>query len=111
MSDGFGSSTGGNDGKRATAPAALGPSRPTGRLKESLTSSALVAALAVDAAKMEGPEALLMDRDGDGDNVRPLGLAELKRQAARQMEGDKSFKAVWSAAQQAATVLTRGGMA
>lgn len=80
---------------------ALGPSRPTGKLKESLTSSALIAALAVDSTKMEAP-------DGDREDERPISLEELKRQAARQMEGDKNFKAVRSAALQAATILTRG---
>ncbi len=94
-----------SDARRALSPAALGPSRPTGRLKESLTSSSLVAALAVDAAKMEAPDG---DRD---DDARPISLDELKRQAARQMEADKNFKAVRSAALQAATVLTRGGLA
>ncbi len=88
--------------RAALSPAALGPSRPTGRLKESLTSSALVAALAVDASKMDAP-------DGDKDDERPISLEELKRQAMRQMEGDKNFRAVRSAAFTAASVLTRGG--
>jgi hypothetical protein len=102
--DGF--RTVGGAGARVLSPAALGPSRPTGRLKESLTSSALVAALAVDAAKMEAPEA-----DRGDDELRPISLDELKRQAAKQMEMDKGFKAVKSAALQAASVLTRGGVA
>lgn len=85
------------------SPAALGPSRPTGRLKESLTSSALVAALAVDASKLDGPEG------DDEDSVRPISLMDLKRQAASQMNSDKAIKAVRSAAANAATVLTRGG--
>jgi hypothetical protein len=36
-------------GKRFFSPAALGPSRPTGKLKESLTTSALVAAMSISA--------------------------------------------------------------
>jgi hypothetical protein len=129
-----------DSGVNNSVPAsALGPARPTGRLRETLTSAAVVAALSMDPAKMEVDEAaaaaaaagtgaskrqqtdagpasrkghraattVASEREDDG-SVRPVPLAELKRQAMTQMAGDKMLRAMRASAGMAATVMTRG---
>jgi hypothetical protein len=94
----------------AVAPgqaAALGPSRPSGRLKESLTSSALVTALAMDASKLEAPLAPGVPSVAADDDLRPISMAELKRQAARQLDNDKNFKTLRASAAMASAAMTR----
>lgn len=117
---------------RPTAAAALGPANPTGRVRETLTSVAIVSALAMDPAKMEGDDGgtgaaagnagnagtavaagspgpmVFLDRDAD-DGSRPVPLSELKRQAMNQLAADKTLRAMRAAAGIAATVLTRSG--
>ena len=56
---------------RFFSAAALGPSRPTGKLKESLTTSSLVAAMAVAASA--GPLAIAADTVGGGTATRRGG--------------------------------------
>jgi hypothetical protein len=111
---GFGSSMGANGNpsmdmtRRFLSPAALGPSRPSGKLKESVTTSALMAALGGEPGKPDGSVA----EDGTGDDdARPMTVAELKRQAAAQVGGDKTMKLMRASATHAANVLTRVGVA
>jgi hypothetical protein len=115
-------------GAAPPASAALGPSRPSGRLKESLTSSTLVTALVMEAAKMELPgkgdapaaaaatgrgataaaaAARAAAADEDEDVVMPIATSELKRQAIRQLESDKVFRQVRASAQMASAAMTR----
>ena len=95
---------------QAVAPsqvAALGPSRPSGRLKESLTSSALVTALAMDAAKLEAPNSQGGPSVAIDDDLRPISMAELKKQAMRQMDTDKNFRMLRASAAMASAAMTR----
>jgi len=87
--------------------AALGPSRPSGRLKESLTSSALVTALAMDAAKLEAPNSQGGPSVAVDDDLRPISMAELKKQAMRQMDTDKNFRMLRASAAMASAAMTR----
>lgn len=119
------------------SPAALGPSRPTGRLKESLTTSALIAAMAPSslpghhgehegggvggttrssarfgaAAAAAAAAAAEEDDDDDGSGVRPLTHAELKRQAIAHIAADRNMRAIASAATAASSYLARSGPA
>jgi hypothetical protein len=86
-----------------SAASALAPSRPSGRLKESVASSTLVTALAIDSSKLELPSS---GKDDD-DDVRPLSLDELKRQAVRQLDTDKNFRQVRASAIMASQAMTR----
>lgn len=87
--------------------AALGPSRPSGRLKESLTSSTLVTALALDAAKLEAPPSTGGPSVAIDDDLRPISMAELKKQAMRQLDTDKNFRAMRASAAVASAAMTR----
>ena len=104
------SSSGSAAAAAAVAPsqaAALGPSRPSGRLKESLTSSALVTALAMDAAKLEAPNSQGGPSVAIDDDLRPISMAELKKQAMRQIDTDKNFRMLRASAAMASAAMTR----
>ena len=104
------SSSGSAAAAAAVAPsqaAALGPSRPSGRLKESLTSSALVTALAMDAAKLEAPNSQVGPSVAIDDDLRPISMAELKKQAMRQIDTDKNFRMLRASAAMASAAMTR----
>ncbi len=89
--------------RRFISPAALGPSRPPGRLKESVTSSALMAALGADVVAADAANG-----EEDEDSVRPLSMDALKRLASSSSGTDKNYHVMRSAANTAANVLTRG---
>ena len=108
------------------SPAAIGPSRPTGKLKESLTTSALVAAMAsstttgADAPpprSREGQRGQSSPVRGEEDDdvgygggagiIRPLSRAELKRQAVAHLAGSRNVRAIAGAATAASSYLSR----
>lgn len=88
--------------RRFLSPAALGPSRPPGRLKESVTSSALMAALGADVVAADGAGG-----EEEEDSVRPLTMDALKRLASASSGTDKNYNVMRTAANTAANVLTR----
>lgn len=103
-------------------PSALGPSNPPGRVKESITASALMASLVVDSARMAGESkeasgggaqsaAAAATGGGGGaeDDSRLLSVGELKQQALRRLNSDKNIVALKNAATAAANVLLSGG--
>ena len=125
-------------GGRFISSSALGPSRPTGKLKESLTTSALVAAMAVTVSaggpvaaaaaagatagasgkgKTGRPEPMQSSRhaveeepeDESSGPPRPFTMGELKQQATYQINNDESIKAITNAATAAALILGRHG--
>jgi hypothetical protein len=111
------------------SPASMGPSKPTGKLKESLTMSALVAAMTISASALGGEgvpaggaggsrgarggafgggaAAAVEEEEEEKSSVvlRPLPIEELKRQAYKDVRADKTVKAIGQAAAMAAYVL------
>jgi len=122
------------DNKPFISPASLGPSKPTGKLKESLTMSTLVSAMSVTTASTTGEGVggvgtpggtrsgrglttpaglggLYGGEEEEEDNERspvssaPLPLEELKKLALQDVMADKTVKAIGKAAAVAAYVL------